>query len=95
MQHKSHTSVINVLMLLTVQTVAIVLSSLYYSYKQQLHGVSNQVSDLTNRLQEMTELRDAETSQLKMALANSESIVQSLQQELQSNTTHMATKVAN
>lgn len=51
------------------------------------------MSDLTNQLQEMTELRDLETNQLKMALANSESVIQSLHQELQSNATQMATKV--
>ena len=42
----------------------------------------------------MTELRDSETNQLKMAVATSESVIQSLQQELQSNATQMAAKVA-
>ena len=63
------------------------------SYKQQLYDVNGQVSDLTSQLEEVTKLKDAETSQLKIALANSESTVQSLQQEVQSNTTQMATKV--
>jgi len=66
---------------------------LLFSYKQQLCDVSNQVSDLTNQLREMTELKETETNQLKMALANSESVIQSLQQELQSNAAQMTTKV--
>ena len=94
--YKCHTSVINVV---TIAYCMLAIASgvdVYYyqsfSYKQQLHDATNQVTDLTNRLQEITELRDAETGQLKTALA---SVVQSLQQELQSNATQMATKVNN
>ena len=61
----------------------------FFSYKQQLCNASNQGSDLTNQLQEMTELKDVETRRLKTELANSESAIQSLQQELKVATTQV------
>jgi len=64
------------------------------SYKQQLHHANNEILELNNQLQETVALRDLETGQLKTKLANTESAMQTLQQEIQTNTTQMASQVA-
>ena len=66
---------------------------LFISYKQQLHHANNEISELTNQLQETIASRDSETRQLKTALANTESAMQTLQQELHTSTAQMAAQV--
>ena len=67
---------------------------MHCSYKQQLHHANNEILELNNQLQETVALRDSETRQLKIKLANTESAMQTLHQEIQTNATQMASQVA-